>query len=234
MTPDDEPKAKDPAATPKRSRGVPLSLVLPLVALAAIVASVTVLLVSNHSTQALPGNAQSKSVTGYDGQVLEPLKPAPSFGGLRNYLGEPVSLAAYRGKAVLVTFLYTHCPDICPLITSQLHNTLEKLGPFRDRQVQIVAVSVDPRGDNPQTVAAFLKAHEMTGRMKFLIGSAVQLGPVWKSWNVGSTRDAGNPELVAHTALVYGVSASGKLVTIYPENFQPGQIVHDLPKLLQE
>ena len=101
-------------------------------------------------------------------------------------------------------------------------------------QVGFRSVSVDPRGDNPETVAAFLKAHEMTGRMKFLIGSAAQLAPVWKSWNVGSTRDAGNPELVAHTALVYGVSASGKLVTIYPENFQPGQIVHDLPKLLQE
>lgn len=229
--PDNEPQPHDRAT---KRRGVPLSLVLPLIALAVIVAGVTVLLISHHSTQALPGNAQSSSVTGFDGQVLQPIEQAPSFGGLRNYLGDRVSLAAYRGKAVFVTFLYTHCPDVCPLITAQLHNTLEVLGPTRDRQLRIVAISVDPHGDTQKTVGAFLKAHEMTGRMKYLTGSARQLGPVWKNWNVGSTRDAGNPELVSHTALIYGISASGKLVTIYPDNFQPSQIAHDLPKLLQE
>ena len=233
MTPDDEPKTKHPPARRRWSRGVPLSILLPLVALVAIVGSMTLLIVSSRSAQSLPGNVQSKAVTGFDGQVLEPIKPAPSFGGLRNYLGEPVSLTAYRGKAVLVTFLYTHCPDICPLITSQLHNTLEKLGPQRARQVQIVAISVDPKGDTPQTVAAFLKAHAMTGRMKFLTGSVGELAPVWKSWNVGTTRDAGNPDLIAHTALVYGVSASGKLMTIYSNDFGPSEIIHDLPKLLQ-
>ena len=38
----------------------------------------------------------------------------------------------------------------------------------------------------------------MTGRMKYLIGGAGQLGPVWKAWNVGSTRDPVNPQFVAH------------------------------------
>ena len=232
MTPDDEPKAKDPAATPKRSRGVPLSLVLPLVALAAIVASVTVLLVSNHSTQALPGNAQSRSVTGYDGQVLEPLKPAPSFGGLRNYLGEPVSLAAYRGKAVLVTFLYTHCPDICPLIASNLHNAYARMTPAQRAKVDIVAVSVDPRGDNAGTVGTFMRSHQLAGEGEYLIGSARQLVPVWKSWNVGSEKDVSRPDLVNHSALIYGLSASGKIYTIYPANFAPEQIIHDVAPLL--
>ena len=101
----------------------------PLIALAAVVASVTVLLVTNHSSPALPGNVHSESVTGFDGQLLSPLKPAPSVGALRNYLGQRVDLANYRGKAVFVTFLYTHCPNVCPLMTAELHNTLEKLGP---------------------------------------------------------------------------------------------------------
>jgi protein SCO1 len=226
-----DPQSGDRRARP---RGVPLSVVLPLVALAAIVASVTLLLVSRNTAPALPDNAQTSSVTGFDGQVLEPISEAPSLGGLRNYLGDRVSLASYRGKAVFLTFLYTHCPDVCPLITSKLHNTLARLGPNRDRQVQIVAISVDPHGDTPKAVAAFLKAHEMTGQMKYLIGGPGQLAPVWKSWNVGTSRDARNPELVAHTALVYGISASGKLVTIYPDSFQPSQIIHDLPRLLQE
>jgi cytochrome oxidase Cu insertion factor (SCO1/SenC/PrrC family) len=115
-------------------------------------------------------------------------------------------------------------------MTAELHNTLEKLGPYRSRQLQIVAISVDTR----QSVARFLKVHGMTGRMKYLIGDAEQLGPVWEAWNVGSTPDSVNPEFVAHSALIDGISASGKLTTIYPENFQPEQIIHDLPKLLQE
>ncbi len=228
--PSDEPSPDDR----EKPRGVPVSLAIPLVAVAAIVASVTALLVTQHSSVALPNDAHSRSVTGYDGQLVEPQKPAPSFGNLRNYLGEPVSLAGYRGKAVFVTFLYTHCPDVCPLITAQLHNVLARLGPDRSRQMQIIAVSVDPQGDTREAVAKFLKVHGMTGRMKYLIGSAKQLNPVWQAWNVASTPEPSNPEFVAHSALVYGIDAGGKLTTIYPENFQPSQIVHDLPKLLQD
>ncbi|HTC73319.1 MAG TPA: SCO family protein, partial [Solirubrobacteraceae bacterium] len=61
-------------------------------------------------------------------EVLEPAKPAPAL-ELHNYLGQPVNIDSYRGKAVLVTFLYTNCPDICPLITSNLRVALNKLGP---------------------------------------------------------------------------------------------------------
>ncbi len=142
-----------------------------------------------------------------------------------------MSLATYRGKAVFVTFLYTHCPDICPLIASQLHNAITQLG-SRASDVQLIAVSVDPRGDKPANVAKFLGEHQLTGEMQFLIGSAGELAPVWKAWGVGSSRDTGNPEFINHSALVYGVSAKGKLTTIYAANLTPKEIVHDVPLLL--
>jgi cytochrome oxidase Cu insertion factor (SCO1/SenC/PrrC family) len=106
----------------------------------------------------------------------------------------------------------------------------QQLGPEKSK-VQIVAVSVDPRGDKPSSVARFLDQRRMTGQMQYLVGSARQLAPVWKAWNVGSQQDSTNPEFVAHSALVYGVSGSGKLMTIYPANFKPADIVHDVPKL---
>ena len=107
-----------------------------------------------------------------------------------------------------------------------------ELGP-KAKDVNVVAISVDPKGDTKQTVEKFLGERDLKGRMDYLIGDASQLGPVWESWNVGSEAEASNPELIAHTALVYGISSSGKLVTIYPANFKPSQIVHDLPKLEQ-
>jgi protein SCO1/2 len=218
----------------KERRGVPLAVVVPLIVVAAVVASVTSLIASRHSSPALPGNVHSESVSGFLGESLSPRKMAPGFGGLRNYLGEMVNLRDYRGKAVLVSFLYTHCPDVCPLMTAELHNTLERLGPARSKRLQIVAISVDPHHDNRQDVARFLKEHGMTGRMKYLLGDAKELGPVWEAWNVGSEPDSVSPEFVAHSALIYGIAASGRLTTIYPENFEPHQLVHDLPKLLEE
>ena len=222
-----------PDTPPPESRAprLGLQIFLPVLLILAVVAGLTVVLASGSGKPKLPGGATSAATTRFDGLLLTPLTAAPQLSPLRNYQGQPVNLANYRGKAVFVTFLYTHCPDVCPLIASHLHTVLTQLGP-RARNVQLIAVSVDPRGDTPGAVAAFLREHQLIGQMQYLIGSGKQLAPVWKEWFVGSTRDIGKPDLVGHTALVYGISASGKLTTIYPPNFAPSQITHDVPALL--
>jgi protein SCO1/2 len=177
-----------------------------------------------------PDGAVATQRSQYAGLELGNPKPAPGL-VLRNYLGGPVNIASYRGKAVLVTFLYTHCPDVCPLIASKLHTALGEMSAAERARVQIIAVSVDPRGDTRATVAQFLAVHGMAGRMKFLIGSARALAAVWATWGVGSRRETADPSLVAHTALIYGITAKGKIVTIYPASFNPSQIVHDVPIL---
>ena len=110
-----------------------------------------------------------------------------------------MNIASYRGKAVLVTFLYTHCPDVCPLITSQLRVAQNLMGAATASKAQIIAVSVDPSGDTPKAVAAFLARHEMTGRMQYLVGSQHELAAAWSAWGVGSERDAQKPEFINHS-----------------------------------
>jgi protein SCO1 len=221
----------DTIHTDGRQRGATWPrLVLALALLIALVGALSFALLGGSSKPVLPGGAQQGPPgSGFFGTLTLPSKPVPAI-RLRNYLGQPVTLAEYRGKAVLVTFLYTHCPDVCPLIASNLRVAMKLLGP-RAAEAQIIAVSVDPRGDTPRTVAAFLKVHEMTGRMQYLFGSSSPLARTWAAWSVGSTREIGQPDLVAHSALVYGVSASGKLTTVYPANFEPAEIAHDVPKL---
>jgi protein SCO1 len=206
--------------------------VLPaLVLLLAIVAGGSYMLARGSNKPTLPGGArQTAPGEGFYGTLTLPARQAPAI-SLRNYLGQPVTLSAYRGKAVLVTFLYANCPDVCPLIASNLRVALNQLG-ARAKDVQVIAVSVDPRGDTPAAVASFLRAHGMTGRMQYLIGSGSELARTWAAWSVGSTREIGQPDLVSHSALVYGVAASGLLRTVYPDTFEPGEIVHDVPKLL--
>jgi protein SCO1/2 len=162
--------------------------------------------------------------------LLTPVAAAPPL-VLHNYLGQPVDIRSYKGKVVLVTFIYTHCPDICPLITSNLR-VAQNLMPAAVRsKVAVIAVSVDPKGDTSKAVAAFLARHQMTGRMQYLVGTAHELGSVWQAWGVGSERDAAKPEFVNHSGLVYGITGSGKRLTIYASNFQPSEIAHDVPLL---
>jgi protein SCO1/2 len=208
-------------------------LLLPLGLLVVVIGALSLALLGGSNKTSLPGGAQQTAAGGgFFGTLTLPSKPAPPI-ELRNYLGQPVTLSQFRGKAVLVTFLYTNCPDVCPLIASNLRVALNELG-ARAAKAQIIAVSVDPRGDTPAAVARFLRAHEMLGRMQYLIGSRSQLARTWKAWSVGSSREAGQPQLVAHSALVYGVSADGRLTTVYPATFEPSEIAHDVPKLAEQ
>src|SRR5271165_1085216 len=188
-----------------RNKGLDLRVLIALLVLVVIAGGVAVLTVGGSSAQ--QAGRTRAGAENYDASgLLTPVQPAPPL-ALRNYLGQPVNIASYRGKAVLVTFLYTNCPDVCPLITSQLRVAQNLMGSAKASKVQIIAVSVDPRGDTPSAVAAFLARHGMTGRMQYLIGSAAELARTWKAWSVGSTREVGQPNLVAHSALIYGVSA---------------------------
>jgi protein SCO1 len=186
---------------------------------------------SASSEQTTTASKASAAKVAYKAEaVLSPATPEPPL-KLRNYLGQPVNIDQYRGKPVLITFVYTHCPDVCPLMISNLRVAQNLMGANGPQKAQVIAVSVDARGDTPKTVRAFLKAHEMTGRMQYLIGSQQELSRVWKAWGVGSERDAKNPDFVEHSGLVYGITASGKRAVLYSASFKPAAIVHDVPLL---
>jgi protein SCO1/2 len=175
------------------------------------------------------GTTHTAKAPSYQGAEATPPQAAPPL-RLANYDGRMFDLGAHRGQAVLVTFLYTHCPDVCPLIAGHLHSALAQLG-ANAAKVHVVAVSADPVGDTPATVRQFLSAHQMLGKMDYLIGSKAQLQAVWRAWNVQAQPDKTVHRLVAHSALVYGISGGGDITTLYPSNFKVGWIVHDVPLL---
>ncbi len=212
-----------------RKNGLDFRVLLSLLVLVLVAGAVALFAIGG--TPGAKARAQARAAHFDAAEVLLPAKPAPAL-ALHNYLGQPVNIASYKGKAVLVTFLYTSCPDVCPLIASNLRVALNLLGKKLDAKVQVIAVSVDPRGDTPKAVAAFLARHGMTGRMQYLIGSAKELARVWKAWGVGAERDAEQPQFINHDGLVYGVTGSGKRLTLYASSFQPSEIAHDVPLLI--
>jgi protein SCO1 len=178
------------------------------------------------------GAAASVTVSGGSGRFaggeLSPPKPVPDF-TLTDQSGQQVSMGDQRGKLVLVTFLYTNCPDVCPLITQNLNQALQMLGPQRDN-VRVLAVSVDPEGDTPKAVDSYAKAHHLLPEFHYLIGSRPALTEVWKAYDVAAV--ASDPELVDHTAYTMLVDASGDGRVIYDSQVKAKDVVHDVDELL--
>jgi len=213
-----------------RKNGLNLRVMLSLAVLVLAAGVVALVAIGGSSSHAKQQREQARTDHFDAAGVLEPPKPAPAL-ALNNSLGQPVNIDQYRGKAVLVTFLYTNCPDICPLIASNLRVAQNLMSASERAKVQLIAVSVDPKGDTRKAVAAFLKSHGLSGRMQYLIGSAKELARVWEAWGVGASRDAQQPQFINHNGLVYGITGSGKRLTLYTPEFKPAEIVHDVPLL---
>lgn len=173
------------------------------------------------------------------GAVLTPPIPAFDF-RLTDQRGQVVALSDFRGKAVALTFIYTHCPDVCPLIAANMGQAYRQLGDVAKR-VALVAVSVDPNGDTPAAIREFLKTHHVEGILTYLHGSFAQLRPVWAHYYVGSDattvkREAAvasqpTPQQVGHTAIVYVIDQEGEIRAFLPGNFDPKDLEADLKML---
>ena len=107
------------------------------------------------------------------GTPVDPPVSAPSF-TLQDQSGKPVSPAAERGRWLVVTFLYTHCPDVCPLIAAQLDRAIAT-PTGRRAQLHVIAVSVDPPRDTLSAVRRYAVTHRLAPAFHWGIGSRAQL-----------------------------------------------------------
>ena len=164
----------------------------------------------------------------YAGSELSPPRKAPPI-SLHDATGRAVTLAAEHGRFVLVTFLYTRCPDVCPLIAKNLNAALRQLGPARSR-VRVLAVSVDPKGDTPAAVRAYAGRMHLLPQFRYLIGSAAALHKVWNAWHVKTVRAPGVVQHVTYTALV---DPKGSERVLYDSSVRAAQVLHDLRVLMR-
>ena len=74
---------------------------------------------------------------------------------LADHDGKRRSLADFKGKAVVVFFGFTQCPDVCPTTMARLAEVKQRLGADGDR-LQAIFVSVDPERDTPEILKAYM------------------------------------------------------------------------------
>ena len=192
-----------------------LRLTLMTVATVVLLGVLGFVLFWNPTPQPATGAVQAGSFAG----ALRPKTPPADF-RLRDEEGRVVDVARYRGRPVVVTFLYTGCRNDCPTITQQVRGALDELG----SDVPALAVSVDPAGDTPASAQRFLARQRLSGRMRFLLGSESELQPVWRSFGI-----APQAEGREHSASVVVLGPDGRQAVGFPvSELTPGGLASDL------
>ena len=144
---------------------------------------------------------------------LPVIGPAPDF-DLTSQDGKRVTLADLRGKVVAVTFIFTTCPDICPMLTSNMAQVQEALGDDFGKSVAFVSITVDPENDTPGVLKEYAEAFGADlGGWAFLTGDPSALKQVAQGYGVFAEKAVGGG--VDHTLLTSIVDPRGVLRVQY-------------------
>jgi protein SCO1/2 len=184
------------------------------------------------------------------GAIVKDRPAAPDF-ALADQFGATETMRALRGRAIALTFLYTNCPDVCPLIAANLHETYKQLGNLAP-QVQLMAVTVDPEHDSTDTIRQFSDQRGLTNEWLFLNGSRDQLTPVWSAYHITAQPDATPakpvspaaqrearglppaPDTVEHSAPIFLIDKRGAIRAMLPVDATPDTLTTDLRVLVNE
>lgn len=202
--------------------------VLTLALLVVIVVALWGLRTNSGNASANPGTSPSSGLQGTDlGST-----PAPDF-HLTDQFGKPISLAQFRGEPVVLTFMYTHCPDVCPLTANKFHVVQTQLG--KDAaHVTMMAVSVDPKNDTQAAALNFSDVHKLTNNWHFLIGSQDQLSPVWNAYSVQANASGATSSMSSHSSVIYLIDKQGRERVLLDNDFTTAQLLDNLKVLLAE
>jgi len=140
-----------------------------------------------------------------------------------------VRAADQKGRYWIAAFLYTHCPDVCPLIASNLNTALRRLPAAQRRQVRVLAISVDPKGDTPKAIDRYVAGRRLLPEFRYLSGTRAELARVWRGFHI-SVSDS--PDEVSHSAYELLIDPQGRGRVLYDAQVTAAQVLHDLRLLM--
>lgn len=164
---------------------------------------------------------------------LPDLGAAPDF-ALVSQTGTEVTLDSLRGKVVAVTFIYTWCPDICPMLTYKMSQVRDALGDDFGTRVAFVTITFDPERDTPDVLKAYAEAyHANVPGWRFLTGTPVTVREVARAYGVIARPAAGGS--IDHTMLTTLIDRHGVIRVRYVGyRFDPDEFRRDLLYLVNE
>jgi protein SCO1/2 len=183
------------------------------------------------TTLALPALVGAHEA-GQEGR-LPTIGAAPGF-ALVSQDGAEVTLESLRGKVVAVAFIYTACPDVCPMLTDKMARVQDELGADFGSKVVFLSITVDPERDTPAVLKEYAAAlgANLAG-WSFLTGKPAAIREVAHRYGVAVVPAAGGQ--IDHTLLTTLVDRRGVMRVQYlGYRFDEEEFRHDLQDLVSE
>jgi protein SCO1 len=156
--------------------------------------------------------------------------PQLAFSMVRASDGTAVTAEDYRGRAVLLYFGYTHCPDVCPATLANLSEVLARLG--RDAEkVRVLFVSVDPERDSLPILKEYTQA--FAPQIDGLRGTPNQLADLARRYRVAYTVKTAPDYVVTHTTAVFFFDERGKARLVALDSNDSAGLAADVKRLLE-
>jgi protein SCO1 len=205
-----------------------LSKPLTWLSLALLAAVVFVAVLAQRAMVGTRAAEPGATPTGLAADIVIPPKSmsAPDF-SLRDQDGKLVSVSALRGRVLAITFLDSHCKQLCPLEGDQLGQAQRSLGSHAN--LSLLVVSVAPATDTPDSERAFAASHHWSGEWHWLTGTSDQLAAAWKAYSIAVQ---GTPDNILHSTVLYLVDKAGFQRAGWAAGLQPDQLTRDV-RLLQ-
>jgi protein SCO1/2 len=172
--------------------------------------------------------------------VPAPGDAVPDF-KLKNQDGRTIHLNQFRGKELLITFIYTRCPlpNFCPLVTHNFAVIEKRLAadPSLKGKTHLLSVSFDPEHDTPERLKAYGQQYIGSDdkaafvNWDFAVADNAVLKEMAKFFDVGISNEP--DQTITHTLSTTLVGRDGKVVKFYPGNeWTPEQVLGDVKQSL--
>jgi protein SCO1/2 len=164
---------------------------------------------------------------------LPVIEEAPQF-SLTNVNGAKVRSAQLRGSVIVLTFMYTHCSSLCPLVTEKMKKIADRLGTegLLGHGARLVSISFDPARDTPRWLKTYSESAEVDpSRWMFLSGTPDQTATLLKQYDFAAIPEpTGDYE---HVSRIYLIDSGGRIRQIYSMSFlDAGLVVRDVKSLI--
>jgi protein SCO1/2 len=194
-----------------------------LPAVSAIVAITLALVIVLGGTHSGSSGDSTSQYSHFEGAVFPAGVRARDF-TLSNQHGQRVSLSSYRGKVVVIAFLFSTCRT-CVLVANQVRGALEELE--GSPHPSTLLVSTDPQADTHASVSRFLGETSLSGQVEYLTGTPKQLRPVWRAYAI-SPASAGETAAEAGITVLLIDRKGIERVGFEVEQITPEGLSHDI------
>jgi protein SCO1/2 len=145
--------------------------------------------------------------------------------------------ADYKGQTSIITFIFTHCPDVCPVITANMKNIQSQLADTTD--LQFIEISFDPERDTPSVLSKYKELYQLNDQFSLLTGQPEEVDSLLSKLEitaiktrVDSLHQDSSEYAMKHSNIIYIMDEEGRIRKEYPANVVPPEnVIEDLQKI---